>query len=239
MTVSLPWKASLCALAVTAFAWNALAQQPQGPPAPVHRVQGLIPAFLPCVPQGSETPLVADERPESTARTAPSVLFPMYDWQGDSPPSRGLYILGQYIDDNPAPGVITDFMGRDHAYDGHRGFDLGYTFFRKMDEGLRILPTRMYRKYMEKMHPFKVNAEAFANQFCEEYKQCIEDAKKHLVEVPLVGSTIPHVVQAKFGAAEVFLKPAAPGTGIIAGGGVRNGTGRGFCGCVARISRTA
>lgn len=49
-----------------------------------------------------------------------------------------------------------------------------------MDEGLRILPTKMYRKYMDKMHPFKVNAEAAADKFCDEYLQSKEEAKAHL-----------------------------------------------------------
>lgn len=52
-------------------------------------------------------------------------------------------------------------------------------------------------------------------------KKAIEDAKKSLIEVPIIGTTIPHEFIGKFGAANVLLKPAKEGSGVIAGGSVR------------------
>ena len=52
-------------------------------------------------------------------------------------------------------------------------------------------------------------------------KKAIEEAKKNLVTVPIVGTTIPHEFVGKFGSASVILKPGAEGSGVIAGGSVR------------------
>ena len=61
-----------------------------------------------------------------------------------------------------------------------------------------------------------------AQEVPEAIKKAVEDAKKNMIEVPIVGTTIPHEITGVHGAGQVFLKPAPAGTAIIAGGPVRN-----------------
>ena len=60
-----------------------------------------------------------------------------------------------------------------------------------------------------------------AAEIPEAVRKGVEDAKRHMVEVPIVGTTIPHAVEGKFGKGHVRMLPAEEGTGVIAGGPAR------------------
>ena len=60
-----------------------------------------------------------------------------------------------------------------------------------------------------------------AGEVPEAIRKGVEDAKKNLIKIPMVGTTIPHEVNVEYGASRVMIKPASQGTGVIAGGSVR------------------
>ncbi|MDD5088854.1 MAG: 30S ribosomal protein S5 [bacterium] len=60
-----------------------------------------------------------------------------------------------------------------------------------------------------------------ANEVVDAIAKATQQAKRSMKRYPVIGTTLPHVVNGKFGAGKVFLRPASPGTGVIAGGSVR------------------
>ncbi|AWV98623.1 30S ribosomal protein S5 [Arcticibacterium luteifluviistationis] len=60
-----------------------------------------------------------------------------------------------------------------------------------------------------------------ANEVVDAIAKAIDDAKKNMVKVPIVNDTVPHEMHGKYSGGYVFVKPAAPGTGVIAGGAMR------------------
>lgn len=61
-----------------------------------------------------------------------------------------------------------------------------------------------------------------AREVPDAIRKAMDNAKKNMVKIPVVKGSIPHAMVGKFGASEIVMKPAAPGTGIIAGGAVRS-----------------
>lgn len=61
-----------------------------------------------------------------------------------------------------------------------------------------------------------------AREVPDAIRKAMEDAKRRMVSIPVVKGSIPHAIVGKYGASEIVMKPAAPGTGIIAGGAVRS-----------------
>jgi small subunit ribosomal protein S5 len=60
-----------------------------------------------------------------------------------------------------------------------------------------------------------------ANEVPDAIRKAVQNAKRGLIKVPLINGTVPHEVTGEFGASKVIMRPASPGTGVIAGGGVR------------------
>jgi|SRR5699024_6281023 len=60
-----------------------------------------------------------------------------------------------------------------------------------------------------------------AKEVPEAIKKAVDDAKKNLIEVPMVGTTIPHQIHGRYGSGNILMKPATEGTGVISGGPVR------------------